>query len=68
MIVETPIHLSKDMMLINIIESLHQTKGLGKMDIRNVRYKSGIIEYLCKELRPNKDSIDWENSYFKGSN
>ena len=68
MIVETPIHLSKDMMLINIIESLHKTKGLGKMDIRNVRYKTGIVEYLCKELHPNRDSIDWENSYFKGRN
>ena len=66
MIVETPIHLSKEMMLKNIIESINQTKGLGKMDIRNVRYKTGIVEYLCKELQPNMDSIDWENSYFKG--
>ena len=68
MIVETPIHISKDMMLINIIESLHKTKGLGKMDIRNIRYKTGMIEYLCKELQPNMDSIDWENSFFKGRN
>ena len=68
MIVETPIHLSKDMMLINIIKSLHKTKGLGKMDIRNIRYKTGMVEYLCKELQPNMDSIDWENSYFKGRN
>jgi hypothetical protein len=54
------------MMLNNIHESLDKTKGLGKVDIRNVRYKQGMIDYLCKELRPNKDSIDWENSYFKG--
>jgi hypothetical protein len=66
LIMETPIHLSKDMMLNNIHESLDKTKGLGKVDIRNVRYKQGMIDYLCKELRPNKDSIDWENSYFKG--
>ena len=65
MILETPIHLSKEIMLKNIIESLHQTKGLGKMDIRNVRYKEGLIEYCCKELRPNKNSIDWENSWFR---
>jgi hypothetical protein len=38
------------------------------MDIRNVRYKTGMVEYLCKELQPNMDSIDWENSYFKGRN
>ena len=66
MISETPIHISKEIMLKNIIESLNQTKGLGKVDIRDVRYKTGIVEYLCKELQPNKDSIDWENSYFKG--
>ena len=68
MISETPIHISKEMMLKNIIESLNQTKGLGKVDIRDVRYKTGIVEYLCKELQPNRDSIDWENSYFKGRN
>lgn len=65
LIIETPIHLSKEMMLTNVVKSLSKTKGLGKIDIRNVRYKSGLIEYLCKELRPNKDSIDWENSYFR---
>jgi len=65
LIIETPIHLSREMMLTNVVKSLSETKGLGKIDIRNVRYKSGLIEYLCKELRPNKDSIDWENSYFR---
>ena len=65
LIIETPIHLSKEMMLTNVVKSLSETKGLGKIDIRDVRYKSGLIEYLCKELRPNKDSIDWENSYFR---
>jgi hypothetical protein len=55
-------------MLVNIWSSLKETKGLGKMDIREVRYKTGIVEYLCKELQPNRDSIDWENSYFKGRN
>ena len=65
LIIETPIHLSKEMMLTNVVKSLSETKGLGKIDIRNVRYKSGLIEYLCKELRPNKNSIDWENSYFR---
>ena len=64
---ETPIHLSHDMMLENINKSLSETKGLGKLDIRNVRYKQGVIEYLCKELRPNKNSIDWENSFFRDS-
>lgn len=53
------------MMLKNIIEGLRETKGLGKFDIRNVRYKTGIVEYLCKELQPKKDSIEWENCYFK---
>ena len=67
MISETPIHISKEQMLVNIKSSLNQTKGLGEVDIRDVRYKSGIVEYLCKELQPNKDSIDWENSFFKGS-
>ena len=43
MITETPIHISKELMLKNIIESLHETKGLGKFDIRNVRYKTGIV-------------------------
>lgn len=65
LIIETPIHLSKEMMLTNVVKSLSETKGLGKIDIRNVRYKSGLIEYLCKELRPNKNSIDWENSFFR---
>ena len=65
LIIETPIHLSKEMMLTNVVKSLSKTKGLGKVDVRNIRYKSGLIEYLCKELRPNKDSIDWENSYFR---
>jgi hypothetical protein len=65
MIVETPTHISKEMMLKNIIESLHETKGLGKLDIRNVREKRHLVEYLCKELRPNRDSIEWENCYFK---
>ena len=68
MVMETPIHLSKEMMLKNIIESLSETKGLGKVDVRNVRYKQGLVDYLCKELRPNKDSIDWENSYFRDRN
>jgi hypothetical protein len=67
LVMETPIHLSHDMMLENINKSLSETKGLGKLDIRNVRYKQGIIEYLCKELRPNKNSIDWENSFFRDS-
>ena len=48
LIIETPIHLSKEMMLTNVVKSLSETKGLGKIDIRNVRYKSGLIEYLCK--------------------
>ena len=65
MIVETPIHISKEMMLKYIIESLHETKGLGKLDIRKVRYKTGLVEYLCKEFRPKKDSIELENCYFK---
>ena len=65
LIMEIPIHLSKEMMLMNVVKSLSKTKGLGKVDVRNIRYKSGLIEYLCKELRPNKDSIDWENSYFR---
>ena len=65
LVIETPIHLSKEMMLKNIIEGLRETKGLGKLDIRNVRYKTGLVEYLCKELHPNKDSIEWENCYFK---
>lgn len=68
MITETPIHISKEQMMINIWSSLKQTKGFGEEDIREVRYKTGIVEYLCKELQPNKDSIDWENSYFKGRN
>ena len=55
-------------MMINIWSSLKQTKGFGEEDIRDVRYKTRIVEYLCKELQPNKDSIDWENSYFKGRN
>lgn len=65
LVVETPIHLSKEMMLKNIIEGLKETKGLGELDIRNVREKKHLIEYLCKELRPRKDSIEWENCYFK---
>lgn len=65
MIMETPIHLTKDMMLTNIITSISKTKGLGKVDVRNMRYKYGLVEYLCKELRPNKNSIDWENSFFR---
>ena len=68
MITETPIHISKEQMMINIWSSLKQTKGFGEEDIREGRYKTGIVEYLCKELQPNKDSIDWENSYFKGRN
>ena len=64
MITETPIHISKEQMMINIWSSLKQTKGFGKEDIREVRYKTGIVEYCCKELRPNKNSIDWENSWF----
>ena len=68
MIVETPIHLSQEIMLKNIIESKNQTKGLGDVDIRRVREKKHLIEYLSKELRTNKDSIEWENCYFKGRN
>ena len=53
------------MMLTNIIKTISKTKGLGKVDVRNMRYKYGLVEYLCKELRPNKNSIDWENSFFR---
>ena len=65
LVVETPIHLSKEMMLKNIVEGISETKGLGEVDIRNVREKKHLIEYLCKELRPKKDSIEWENCYFR---
>ena len=66
-ILETPIHLSSSQFITNIILSHRETKGFGSIDVRNVRYKSGIIDYLCKELQPDKDSIEWENCYFRDS-
>jgi|TARA_B110000902_G_scaffold152066_1_gene174717 hypothetical protein len=68
MIVETPIHIPYYMMIKHIIGSLHETKGLGKMDIREVYEKQHLIDYLCKEWSPNKDPIEWENCYFKDRN
>jgi len=65
-IVECPIHVSHILMTKHIIESLHQTKGLGNLDLRKMRYKSGLIDYLTKELQTDMDSIDLENCYFKG--
>ena len=71
-IFETPIHLSKSQFIKNIILSHNETKGFGSIqdigrsfDVRDVRYKSGMIDYLCKELQPDKDSIEFENCYFR---
>ena len=71
-ILETPIHLSRSQFITNIILSHRETKGFGSIqdigrsfDVRDVRYKSGMIDYLCKELQPDKDSIEFENCYFR---
>jgi len=66
MIVETPIHVSNECMTKHIVKSLKDTKGLGQLDLTKMRYKSGLIDYLTKELQTDIDSIDLENCYFKG--
>ena len=61
MIVETPVHLEEHMMVKNIIGSLYETKGLGKIDIRGVSEKPHLIDYLYNERLSS--TFEWETLY-----
>jgi hypothetical protein len=61
MIVEPRVHLEEHMMVKHIIGSLHETKRLGKIDIRGVSEKQHLVDYLCNEWLSNL--FEWETLY-----
>jgi len=64
-VVETPQHLSNETMKSNVELSFRETQGFGKPYIVNMRKKSGLIEYLTKEVDLNKDTVDLKNLWVK---
>ena len=67
-IISTEQHISKEMMIVEMVNSFHRTKCL--VDIHVVRIgqdKTNLVDYLTKELKEreitlNDETIDWKNS------
>jgi hypothetical protein len=68
LMIEVPQHLSNKMMVKNIRHCAENTTGIGQHDIRQTYDKNQLINYITKEVNPNKDTIDLENSFFKNHN
>ena len=68
MIISTEQHISKEMMIVEMVNSFHRTKCL--VDIHVVRIgqdKTNLVDYLTKELKQREitlddETIDWKNS------
>ena len=67
-IISTEQHISKEMMIVEMVNSFHRTKCL--VDIHVVRIgqdKTNLVDYLTKELKErditlDDETIDWKNS------
>ena len=68
MIISTEQHISKEMMIVEMVNSFHRTKCL--VDIHVVKIgqdKTNLVDYLTKELKQREitlddETIDWKNS------
>ena len=68
-IVSTTQHMSREMMLVEIVRSFERTKYLTDVHIKMIDHNvSNLVDYLTKELKMmtfNDDTIDWKNTYMK---
>jgi hypothetical protein len=67
LMIEVPIHLSNKMMVKNIKQCADKTHGIGDYDIRHTYDKNNLIDYITKETNKDRDTIDFENSFFKNN-
>ena len=65
--IEVPIHLSNKMMVENIKQCVTKTHGIGELKIIDTYDKKGLIDYISKEVNISRDTIDFENSFFKNN-
>ncbi len=73
-IVSTPEHLSVEMMIVKITQSVMNTEQLVDLNIKPLNDNAfNLVHYLTKQLQKEKlsledDTIDWENCYLTKSN
>ncbi|WP_347851844.1 hypothetical protein [Planktomarina sp.] len=66
MMVETPIHVSNQRMIETINECIESSNKIVSSDIKPVREKQELINYLTKEIKErNSDCIDEKNTFVK---
>jgi hypothetical protein len=66
MMVETPIHVSNQRMIETINECIESSNKIVSSDIKPVREKQELINYLTKEIKErNSDCIDEKNTFIK---
>ena len=67
LMIEVPQHLSNKMMVKNIKQCADNTHGIGEYDIQHTYDKNQLIDYITKETNKDRDTIDFENSFFKNN-
>ena len=66
LIISTEKHMTREMMIVEIVRSFERTKYLVDIHIKKVEHDvSNLIDYLTKQLKVmtlDDDTIDWKNS------
>ena len=72
LIISTEKHMTREMMIVEIVRSFERTKYLVDLHIKKVEHDvSNLIDYLTKQLKVmtlDDDTIDWKNCYLNETN
>ena len=72
LIISTEKHMTREMMIVEIVRSFERTKKLKDIHIKRVENDvSNLVSYLTKQLRVmtlDDDTIDWKNCYLNENN
>ena len=72
LIISTEKHMTREMMIVEIVRSFERTKKLKDIHIKRVENDvSNLVSYLTKQLRVmtlDDDTIDWKNCYLNKNN
>ena len=72
LIISTEKHMTREMMIVEIVRSFERTKKLKDIHIKRVENDvSNLVSYLTKQLRVmtlDDDTIDWKNCYLNRNN
>ena len=72
LIISTEKHMTREMMIVEIVRSFERTKYLVDLHIKKVEHDvSNLIDYLTKQLKVmtlDDDTIDWKNCYLNKTN